>query len=352
ANITQPTNGRAPCHYCGPCERGCITHSYFNSYFTTVADAMKSGRCTHIANAMAYKVLMDSDRNRATGVVYIDRVTREPKEVRARVVALCAQSLESVRILLNSANRQNPNGLANSSGVLGHYLMDHATGAGADGEIANQGPQPNINGPNRPDGIYVIRFRNTRNGPRSKDFLRGYGYQGGGGVEFDWGAPGFGAAYKQAVKNPVTRVGLGGFGECLARWDNYIEIDPEVKDAFGIPVLRFHMTYGDNEAAMFKDIVESAAEMLEAAGAKNIRLQTRMHDPGWAIHEVGVARMGDDPKASVLNQFEQSHDVKNLFVMDGSAFCSSGCQNPTLTMMALCVRSCDHMMEEMKSGNI
>jgi choline dehydrogenase-like flavoprotein len=352
ANLTQGINGRAPCHYCGPCERGCVSHSYFNSYFTTVADAINSHNCTLIPNAMVYKVLMDSGRNRAAGVLYIDRDSREPKEVRGRVVALCAQALESVRILLNSANREYPAGLANSSGVLGHYLMDHVTGAGANGTLPDFGPKPDINGPNRPDGIYVIRFRNTHDGPRSNKFLRGYGYQGGGGVGFNWTAPGFGAAYKQAVRQPATSVGLGGFGECLARWDNYIELDPEVVDTYGIPVLRFHVTYGENERAINQHMADDAAEMLEAAGAKNIQVTTTMNAPGWAIHELGIARMGNHPKGSVLNSFEQTHDVKNLFVMDGSAFCSSGCQNPTLTMMALCVRSCDYMMQEMKKGNI
>ena len=354
ANLTQALNGRPPCHYCGPCERGCVTHSYFNSYFTTVADALKSGNCTLISNAMVYKVLMDSSRNCATGVLYIDRVTRTPKEVRGRVVALCAQSLESVRILLNSANRQYPNGLANSSGALGHYLMDHVTGGGAYGELPGfgAGTKPDVNGPNRPDGIYVIRFRNTHNGPRSKEFLRGFGYQGGGDVGINWSAPGFGAAYLEAIKKPITSVSLGGFGECLARWDNYVEIDPNVVDTYGIPVLRFHVTYGDNERALNKDMYESAGEMLEAAGARNIQLQTTMSAPGWAIHEVGIARMGDNPNASVLNSFEQTHDIKNLFVMDGSGFCSSGCQNPTLTIMTLCVRGCDYMMQEMKRGNI
>jgi len=352
ANNTQPTNGRPPCHYCGPCERGCITHSYFNSYFTTVADALKSGNCTHIPNAMVYKVLMDPERNRARGLLYIDRNTRQPKEVYGRVLVLCAQSLESVRILFNSADRQYPTGLANSSGVLGHYLMDHITGGGASGELPQLGGKPSINGPNRPDGIYVIRFRNTEKGPRYKKFLRGYGFQGGGGVSFNWGAPGFGPAFKKAIQDPVVTVSLGAFGECLARWDNYVEINPKVVDAFGIPVLNFHMKYGENELAMVPDMAESAAEMLEAAGAKNIQTQANPSAPGWAIHEVGIARMGDDPKGSVLNQFQQSHDVKNLFVMDGAGFTSTACQNPTLTMMALCVRSCDHLMQEMKRGNI
>ncbi|MGE5327095.1 MAG: GMC family oxidoreductase [Deltaproteobacteria bacterium] len=353
ANLTQPTNGRAPCHYCGPCERGCVTHSYFNSAFTTVPDALATKKCTLITNAMVHKVLMDSEKNRARGVLYIDRVTHDPMEVFAKAVVLCAQSLESARILLNSSTRQYPNGLANSSGALGHYLMDHATGGGAYGTLPElAADKPSLNRPDRPDGIYVIRFRNTLKGPQSKNFIRGYGYQGGGNAGFNMWAPGFGEAYKKAVMDPVVSIGLGAFGECLARWDNYVEIDPNTVDAFGIPVLRIHMTYGDNEKAMVKDMGDSAAEMLEAIGAKNVTARHSEPRPGWAIHEVGVVRMGDDPKKSVLNQFEQSHDIKNLFVMDGAAFTSTACQNPTLTIMALAVRSCDFLMKEMKSGNI
>ena len=352
ANITKPLNGRAACHYCGPCERGCVTHSYFNSFFTTVADAMKTGNCTHIPNAMVYKVLMDTERNRAKGVLYIDRNTRELREVYGRVVVLCAQSLESVRILFNSANRQYPNGLANSSGVLGHYLMDHIMGGGGSGEFPNLPGKPSMNGPNNPAGNYLVRFRNLPGGPRSKTFLRGYGYEGGGGTDFSWKAPGFGNAYKKALAEPVHAVSMGGFGECLARWDNFVEINPNLVDTFGIPVLNFHMNYGENELAMVKDMAESAGEMMEAAGARNIKTYIRPSGPGWAIHEVGVARMGNNPKASVLNQFEQTHDVKNLFVMDGSAFVSTACQNPTLTIMTLCVRSCDYLKGELKRGNI
>ncbi|HUI40418.1 MAG TPA: GMC family oxidoreductase [Terriglobia bacterium] len=352
ANLTKPLNGRAACHYCGPCERGCVTHSYFNAAFTTVADAVKSGNCTHIHNAMGYQVLMDSDRNRARGVLYIDRITREPKEVHARAVVLCAQSLESVRILLNSANRQYPNGLANSSGVLGHYLMDHIMGGGASGEFPEFATQPVMSKPERPAGMYVARFRNLKDGPRSKNFLRGYGYEGGGGVRFNFGAPGFGDKYKKAMWDGQCYVGIGGFGECLARWDNFVEIDPDLKDTFGIPVLRVHMTYGENERAMVKDMADSAAEMMEAAGATNVRSHAHASTPGWAIHEVGIARMGNDPKRSVLNQYEQTHDIKNLFVCDGAAFTSTACQNPTLTIMTLCVRSMDFLMGEMKRGNV
>jgi choline dehydrogenase-like flavoprotein len=352
ANLTRPLNGRPACHYCGPCERGCITHSYFNSAFTTVPDALKTGNCTYIPNAMAYKVLMDPDRNRATGILYIDRNTREPREVFGRSVVLCAQTYESLRILLNSATRQYPNGLANSSGVLGHYLMDHVAGGGAAGDFPDLPARPTINGPNRPCGIYIPRFRNLRNGPRSKEFIRGYGYEGGGGPGFRRDASGFGQAYKQKVREGVNSVGISMFGEVLGRWDNFADLDPEVKDVYGIPVLRFHLTHRQNEDAMMRDAIHSAAEMLQAAGAKNIRPVVRRLPPGRVRHEVGVARMGMNPKCSVLNQFQQSHDIKNLFVTDASGFPSNPCQNPTLTIMALCVRSCDHLIAGMKRGNI
>jgi choline dehydrogenase-like flavoprotein len=351
ANITKPLNGRAPCHYCGPCYWGCVTNSYFNSAFTTVADALASGRCTHVPNAMVHKVLTDPDTNRATGLLYVDRVTREPKEIRGRVVVLCAQALESARILLNS----KPGGLGNSSGALGHYLMDHLwVAGGATGQFPGLEGRPTLDGPTRPNGIYVIRFRNRKDGPRSKRFLRGYGFQGGQGTSFSFDAPGFGEAYKKAVQQPASSVRLVGFGECLPYFENFVEIDPSGQvDAFGIPILRIHMGWGENERAMIPDMAESAAEMMEAAGARGI--EPFVHPdrvPGYGIHEVGVARMGRDPKTSVLNQYQQSHDLPNLFVMDGSGFTSGACQNPTLTIMALAVRSSDYLLGEMKRGTL
>jgi choline dehydrogenase-like flavoprotein len=354
ANLTRPINGRAACHYCGPCENGCMTKSYFNSAFTTVADALATGRCTLITNAMVYKVLMDSERNRATGVLYVDRVTREPREVHARVVVLCAQALESTRILFNSATTTYATGLANSSGALGRYLQDHLwVAGGADGDFPDLPQKPTLDGPQRPNGIYVIRFRNTKNGPRFKKFLRGYGFQGRSRATFNYAAPGFGEEFKKNVTNPPTTLGLAGFGETLPRKENFVEIDPKAVDVYGIPALRIHMTWSDNEKAMIPDMAESAASMLQAAGATNIRAWTVPNRvPGFGIHEVGTARMGADPKTSVLNQFQQTHDVANLFVMDGACFTSSGCQNPTLTIMALAVRSTEYLMEEMRKGNL
>jgi choline dehydrogenase-like flavoprotein len=352
ANLTKPTNGRGPCHFCGPCERGCMTHSYFNSAFTTVADALASGNCTLISNAMAFKVLMDPDRNRARGILYIDRVTRRSREVNARTVILCAQSQESVRILLNSATPQYSNGLANSSGVLGHYLTAHVRSGGGSGEFPAFDSKPSFGAPVKPLGIYIARFRNLPNTPPYKKFLRGFGYEGESSTEFNWGAPGFGEAYKKALLEPRNRIDITGFGEVLPRWDNFVELDPTVKDVYGIPVLKIHMSDGENERAMIQDMGDSAGEMLEAAGAKNIRTYAHPSAPRWALHEAGIARMGADPKKSVLNQFQQTHDIKNLFVMDASGFTSNPCQNPTLTIMALCVRSCDYLMSELKRGAI
>jgi glucoside 3-dehydrogenase (cytochrome c) catalytic subunit len=356
ANLTRPLNGRAACHYCGPCERGCVTKSYFNSAFTTMADALATGNCTHIPDAMVYKVVMDANAPRARGVMYIDRNTREPYEVYGRVVVLCAQALESVRVLFNSATARFPNGLANSSGELGHYLMDHVwNGGGAVGNFPDLTPSKiSLDTPRRPNGIYIIRFRNAKNGPKSTKFLRGYGYQGGwGGLDFNWNAGGFGDAFKKALQEPMFSLNLGGFGECLPRRENFVEIDRNVVDVFGIPALRINMTWSDNERAMIADMAEGAAEMLEAAGARDVKpwtVQDRM--PGMGIHEVGVARMGANPKTSVLNQFQQTHDIRNLFVMDGAGFTSSACQNPTLTIMALAVRSCEYLMQELKKGNL
>ena len=352
ANLTKPLNGRGACHYCGPCERGCMTRSYFNSAFTTVADALKTRNCTLISNAMVHKVLMDAESNKATGVLYVDRNTLQSREVYARVILLCAQAQESVRILLNSGNRQHPNGLGNSSGVLGHYMMAHVRAGGGSGEMPTLGRKPTLAGPNRPVGFYVARFRNTKTGPKSKEFLRGYGYEGDTEVAFNLSAPGFGQAFKTAVREPRVEIGMRGFGEMLPRFENFVEIDSNKLDHYGIPVLKIHMGNGPNEQAMVKDMADAAGELLEAAGAKNIRTFSDTNSHRWAVHEAGMARMGADAKKSVLNQFQQTHDIKNVFVMDASGFPSNPCQNPTLTIMALCVRSCDHLLDEMKRGNV
>src|SRR5260370_33887854 len=327
-----------------------MTHSYFNSAFTTVADALATGNCTLISNAMVYKVLMDPDRNRAGGILYIDRTTRQAREIPARTVVLCAQAQESVRILLHSATPQYSNGLANSSGVLGHYLTAHVRSGRGRGEFPAFNSKPSLGAPAKPLGIYIARFRNLPNTPPYKKFLRGFGYEGESSTEFNWDAPGFGEAYKKALLQPRNSIHITGFGEVLPRWDNFVELDPNVKDVYGIPVLKIHMSDGENERAMIQDMGDSAGEMLEAAGAKNIRTYAHPSAPRWALHEAGIARMGADPKKSVLNQFQQSHDIKNLFVMDASGFVKSPCQNPTLTIMALCFPSCAYLMSQFKQN--
>jgi len=352
AILTEAHNGRAPCHYCGPCERGCMTYSYFSSPFTTVKDAVKTGHCTLITDAIVSHIDVDSGSNKASGVTFVNRTTKETKQVRGKAVVLCAQALESTRILLNSSTREYPKGLGNSSGLLGHYLMDHVVGGGASGTFDDLKAHPNANPPHRPTGIYAVRFRNTPATGKSPHFIRGYGYQGASMPSFNFDAPGIGAAYKTMVKQGTYGVSLGAFGESLARFDNFCEIDPSLKDAWGIPALRISMAHGKNEADMMQDAAVSAAEMLEAAGARNIRITTGTEMPGMAIHEVGTARMGTDSKKSVLTPFCQSHDVSNVVVADGSCFVSSACQNPTLTMMALAVRACDHLAERFRRNEV
>ncbi len=351
ANLTKPINGRQACHYCGPCERGCIAHAYFNSSFTTLKAALATGKCDLIPNARAYQVLMGSN-NRATGIQYIDTITKQHREIHARAVILSASALESTRLLLNSRNAAYSQGLANSSGTLGHYYTDSLKGGGAEATVPDPLKPPQMFGPRRPNGIYVMRFRNIPGTPQMKSFLRGYGFQGGSGTGFRANAPGFGDAYKKAAKEPIETFTFLGYGEALPRFENYVELDPQVVDTFGIPVLRMHVRWGDNERNLVKDAGEQAAEMLEAAGMKDIKVHSEVHLPGDANHDVGTARMGADPKTSVLNQFQQTHDVKNLFVMDGSCFNSPGCQNPTLTIMALTVRSCDHLKDEFRKQNL
>ena len=348
ANLTTAVDGRASCHYCGPCERGCVTHSYFNATFTTVADAVKTGKTTLVTDAMVHQVLMDPDRHRATGIRYIDRTTRQVHELRARAVVVCAQMFESMRILFNSATRQDPGGLGNSSGLLGKFLMVHFTDAGATAEFPEFPDTPTLGAPRRPTGIFVPRFRNLP-GEARQAYLRGFGYQGQSSVSFSMDAPGYGDRYKRAVMTGVTRINLQGFGEHLPDQRNFVALDPQVVDAWGIPALRIDIAIRDNEKAMLQDMANAAAEMLEASGGTNIKPRV---NPRWASHEVGCARMGDDPKTSVLTPFQRLHDVGNVFVMDGSGFASGGYANPTLTMMALAVRSTDHLLEVMRQGEI
>lgn len=352
AVLTRVHKGRAACHYCGICHRGCITKSYFSSLNSTLPAAEKTGRLTIRPYSVVHSLIFDSDSRRISGVRVIDAQSKNAVEFKARVFFLCASTLESTRILLNSATPEFPDGLANSSGELGHNLMDHHMGAGASGMMP--GHEDKMPFGNRPNGIYIPRFRNVKT--KQKDFLRGYGYQGGGARE-GWSRglhmPGFGKDFKNALKMPGPwRMSIGGFGECLPNHGNYVEVDKNKPDAWGIPTLKIHAQWSDNERAMSKDIAFQAGEMLAAAGAKDINVFQEMTSPGLAIHELGTARMGRDPKTSVLNEHNQAHDMKNLFMSDGACMVSSSCVNPSLTYMALTARACDYAVSQMKRNEL
>lgn len=352
AVLTQDHRGRAACHYCGPCERGCITRSYFSSLNATLPAAEKTGKMTLRPNSVVHSVNFDAHTRRATGVRVIDAKTRATTEFRAKIIFLCASALESVRILLNSPTPDFPNGLANSSGELGHNLMDHIKAGGATGTIP--GNEDKVVVGRRPNGIYVPRFRNVKS--RHPEFLRGYGFQGGGsreGWERGVAQAAFGPEFKKTMSQPGPwKFTFYGYGECLPNHANFIELDTAKVDAWGVPTLKIHCAWRENEHALRKDMSITGAEMLAAAGARDIEPFTDDDPPGFSIHEMGTARMGRDPKTSVLNAFNQAHDVKNLFITDGAAMASSSCVNPSLTYMALTARACDYAVQQIKKGDL
>jgi choline dehydrogenase-like flavoprotein len=352
AILTKDHNGRAACHYCGPCERGCITRSYFNSVNVTLPAAEKTGRMTLRPFSVVHSLSFDAKTRRVAGVRVIDSKTRATVEFRAKLIFLNASTLESTRILFNSATPEFPNGLANSSGELGHNLMDHVKNGGAAATIP--GNEDKIVLGRRPNGIYVPRFRNVKR--KEAGFIRGYGFQGGGhrdGWERGIAQAGFGPEFKAAISKPGPwKFSFYGYGECLPNHNNYVELDKAKVDSWGIPVLKIHCSWRENEIALRKDMSITAAEMLAAAGAHDIEPFIGNDPPGFSIHEMGTARMGRDPKTSVLNAYNQAHDVKNLFITDGGAMVSSSCVNPSLTYMALTARACDYAVLQMKKGEL
>ena len=351
AVLTRRHNNRDACHYCGPCHYGCRTNSYFNSPQTTLVDCEETGRFTLAPDAVVTQVDMKAG-DLASGVTYIDKNTNQTREAKADVVVLCASTLASTRILLNSAE----GGLANESDCLGRYVMDHIYATGVRGTLEARAGAP-AERANRPNGIYVPRFQNLKDPATKRSaYIRGYGYQGGESIttwQHGSSLPGFGADFKRTVESStVSSIGLGGFGEILPRADNRVTLDAEKTDKWGVPVLQMNCTLGSNEYAMVQDIIEEGRAMLEALGCTNITQNTEPAPIGSGIHEVGTARMGDDPKTSYLNQYQQSHTVKNLFVMDGACYVSIGCVNPTLTMMSLALRSTEYLVDQHKRGEL
>lgn len=351
--------GRNACHYCGHCGEGCDVGAMFNSVVSTLPVAAATGRMTLRPNSVVREILIDENTGRAKGVAFVDRVTYQEQEAYAKVIMVAASTLESTRLLLNSKSRQHPNGLGNASGVLGHYLVDHFGGIGASGfypVLVGKDPDPGmLDG--KASGIFIPRFQNLDK--QSKlNFLRGYGFECSSSMgRFPGHArsvPGFGSDFKEKVRRYATApVGMTTRAATLSRFENFVEIDPSgVVDAWGVPVLRVHMQFSDNERQMAKHAAETSEEILRASGAEVVSTGGTMTVPGRIIHELGTARMGSDPKTSVLNKWNQVHDAKNVFVTDGASFVNSANQNPTLTILAMTMRSCDYIQDEMKRGNL
>ena len=353
AVLTEARPGRGACHYCGPCQRGCSTRSYFSSVNATLPAARATGRLTLRPFSVVRALSYDAKRKRVSGVRAVDARTGAEMEFTARVVFLCASALESARLLLNSATPAFPNGLANSSDQVGRNVMDHIKWGGATGEFDGFSDKRIVG--ERPNGIYVPRFRNVSS--RHPDFVRGYGFQGGAsraGWQSATRAPGIGLAFKKRLTQlgPWT-MAFNGYGEMLPRETNRASLHPTMVDRWGIPSLHIECEWSPNELAIHRDMNVTAAELLAAAGATNIQPSTRgPSTPGNANHEMGTARMGRDAKSSVLNGWNQSWDVPNLFMTDGACMTSSSCQNPSLTYMALTARACRYAVEEMKRRNL
>lgn len=359
ANLTAPTPeqtalGRGRCQARNHCFNGCSYGAYFSSNSATLPAARRTGNMTFIPDTAVHKVVHDKTLDRATGVETVNVKTGETKTITARVIFLNAGTIPTSMILLNSANADHPNGLGNSSGQLGHNLMDHHSGAR--GQATMPGNLDKYHFGRRPNGFYIPRFRNHTE--EAEGFVRGFGYQGWG-MRQSWGAgvgnKGVGVDLKDQLRSPgAWSIGMIAFGEVLPNFDNHVRLHPTKTDKWGFPIPILDAKWGENERNMVRQATRDTRAMLEAAGATNIWTEdpetAEPNSPGNGIHEMGTARMGRDPKTSVLNSFNQSWDVPNLFVTDGSFMTSGGCQNPSLTYMAFSARAAHHAAELMKNG--
>jgi len=352
ANITQPHHDRTNCQYRDRCWRGCPFGGYFSTQSATLPAAMKTGNLTLRPFSIVTKILYDKDKKKATGVEILDAESNKTYEYKAKIVFVCASALNSTWVLMNSATDVWEGGLGSSSGELGHNVMDHHFRCGANGDM--EGFSDKYEYGRRPTGVYVPRFRNIYNDKR--DYVRGFGYQGGAGrgrgveiAEFTIGAD---LKDSLSVASENWNMGIMGFGEMLPYHENKITLDKNTKDKWGLPVLSFDVEIKENEKKMRIDMMNDAKEMLEAAGVKNVKTYDAGYAPGMGIHEMGTARMGRDPKTSVLNGNNQVWDAPNVFVTDGACMTSASCVNPSLTYMAMTARAADFAVSELKKGNI
>lgn len=344
---------RGICQSRNLCDRGCPYGAYFSSNASTLPAAAKTGNMTLRPHSIVHSIIYDEQKGKAVGVRVIDAETKQEIEFFARIIFLNASTLGSTFIMLNSISKRFPNGLGNGSGQLGRNLMDHQYRVGAEASVEGFDDKYYIG--RRPNGIYIPRFRNIGNDKRT-DYVRGFGYQGSASRE-GWSRGVTELAFGEELKNSLTipgpwRIGITGFGECLPYYENQVSINTDKKDKFGLPTLSIDAEWKQNEKVMRKDMMTSAAEMLEAAGFKNVSTYDAPNNIGLGIHEMGTARMGHDPKTSVLNKWNQVHEANNIFVTDGACMTSSACQNPSLTYMALTARAADYAVNEMKKGNL
>lgn len=352
ANITVPHEGRTNCQYRNKCWLGCPFGGTFSTQSSTLPAAMKTGNLTLRPLSIVTKIIYDKDTKKAKGVEVLDSETNKTYEYFSKIVFLNASTLNSTWILMNSATDVWPDGLGSSSGELGHNLMDHHLGVGASGSV--EGFEDTIVYGRRPTGIYIPRFRNIYDDKR--DYLRGFGYQGGAsrqGWSREVAELSVGGDFKDALTEPGKwTMGMGGFGEILPYHENKVTLDKNKKDKWGLNVLAIDCELKENENKMRQDMMNDAIEILEAAGVKNVKGRIGDGTPGRGIHEMGTARMGRDPKTSVLNSFNQVWDCKNVFVTDGACMTSASCVNPSLTYMALTARAADYAVSELKKGNL
>lgn len=358
--VAHITNGikegsnRTSCQYRNRCNRGCPFGSYFSSNSSTLPAAEATGNMTLRPNSIVAEVLYNEKTQKATGVRIIDSLTKESIEFNSKIVFLCASSMASTAILMQSKSSRFPNGMGNDSGELGHNIMDHQLGSGASGKY--DGFKDQYYAGRRPNGFYIPRFRNLGNDNKKVDFLRGYGYQGGASRR-GWNESVAELAYGKDFKKEVLKpgdwsIGMGGFGEVLPYHENKMFLNYEKLDQWGLPKIVFDAEFKENEIKMKEDWKVQAAEMLENAGFKDVNINDSNAPIGKGIHEMGTARMGKDPKTSVLNKHNQVHSVSNVFVTDGACMTSSANQNPSLTYMALTARAANHAITELKKKNL
>ena len=356
ANLTVPHNGRPACHYCDQCQRGCFTASYFNSPSVTLPAAARTGKLTLVSDAIVSDLIMDSS-GRAKGVHYIDRVTRDHREAYARVVVVAAGALESTRILLNSKSPSHPQGIGNSTGVLGHYLMDHFTIENAGGFMPGfkSSKRESVG---RPCGFLVPKYVNaSEKSDRNTNFLRGYRFDGDGSQELYGHAflmPEFGDSWRERVRTEIPYYfAMEAQGECLPRADNYVALDPQKKDAWGIPALHINASYGENEKKMALAMTGHLSAILDEMKLADVASpKPELSIFGKNIHECGTARMGDKPDKSVVDRNCKVHDAHNVFVTDGAVFTTQGCYEPTLTIMAISARAGEHIAQSFRRGEL